>query len=171
VKAFVSLHTKEPKSQIDNEVSYEGYKRIEIDYFDNFALQPINLVFPEIPETQEASIKYIAIGSAGSGKGEIHKAVHSMPYIPLDKETRPQIILCDEITFPEGINPIARTIYELVYRKYIAAEDLHPALYEIVNIELQKVGMPVIPCIRSGASHMKSCFSSLSELGKMLGNA
>jgi hypothetical protein len=171
MKAYVSLHTSEPKSQLDHEVSYPGYKRQQVDYCEGFAREPLEVLFPETSESHQDAIKYIAIGTAEENEGLIHKVIHFMPYINLQAFERPKIVICDIIPFPEGLNPIAQVIYELVYRKYMTAEDMHPALYEVVNTELQRVGMPVIPCVRSGTSHMKSCFESLTELSEIFGNA
>ena len=152
--AYASLHTEKPTAQNEHEANYKGYHRVPVEYTEDFGNVPVTLQFPAIEETTEGEITHICIGTAEVGNGDALLVIHSMPYIKMEKTANrvPTISIINEPNFPEGINPIAEVAYRLWWQKKIKAEDLHPALYESINMELQRVAMPVIPVVRGAAA-------------------
>lgn len=185
MKAYVSMHTAAPQSQIDSEVIYNGYRRIAVDYGDDFGSNPVKVQFPIIEEDSPDKVIYAAVGAAEKGQGEIFMRVPIFPHIPLliqtERKTRefwlengiapenvdkmiedygytaPIICIANSnpIRLPENLNPIARVAHKLIYSGLMKAEELHPKLYEAINDALHNAGVPIIPVIRSGAANMQ----------------
>ena len=61
MQAFVSLHTEPPIAQLDHEVSYDGYRRLPVEFGEGFGDAPINLTFPLIERDSPDVVKYIAV--------------------------------------------------------------------------------------------------------------
>jgi hypothetical protein len=171
-QAYASLHTAEPGSQSDNEVSYKGYRRMAIQYHEHFGDEPTEILFPEIEEDAEGEIKYIAFGDNESGDGSVQLVVHSMPYIKLTKTVdgnAPRIIVTNisPDNLPANVNPIARVAHNLWVEGKLKPEELHPKLYEAINDALHNAGVPVIPVTRAGDANMVQTTGwGLEDLGK-----
>jgi hypothetical protein len=166
--AYASLHTKRPTSQSIHEVSYGGYKRIEVEFDEKFGNEPFSIVFPEIIESADDEITHICIGSSDTGNGKIFLIIETVPFIKITKGNSPRIIIMNEPYMPENLNPIAREAYRLWHHKELRVEDLHPKLYEAINDALHNAGLPVIPVTRAGAADIQikmSDIPSLSEWG------
>lgn len=179
MKAFASLHTAKPILQTDNEVAYEGYRRVEINFDENFGTVPLTIEFPEILVDQsEIKGSYILVGSLPEGNGEIGIVIEAKPHLPLIKGHRPRIAVTNIVAnkngeavgegLPVNVNQTTRVIHHLILAGEMKAEDLHPKLYEAVNDELSRCGCAVIPVTRSGTGTLVQVFGSLSELGDAL---
>jgi len=168
MKAFVSIHSFIPEVGDMHELSYEGYARQEIEYFEGFAQQPLDVLFSQNTMNETICVRYLIIHAES---GEILKGVEVVPNLMVLPTEIPKITITDIIPFPEGLHPIAAVAWELDYRKMMNPAELPPQLYEAINIELQRAGMPVIKCTRTGTAELKQCFKSLSELSDVLGNA
>lgn len=191
MKAFVSLHTAAPQGQIDNEVEYQGYKRMPVEFDDEFGEVVLNLTFPVIEEDSEDVVTYIGIGSAEHGQGEIFMRVPAIPNIPCraakERLTRefwasqgakeseiskcieehgyiaPRIAICNTnpVKLPDNLNPIARTAHKLVYAGLLDPLDLPPKLFEAINDALHNAGVPVLKIVREGAAKIDVKFSDI----------
>ena len=167
MKAFVSIHSFIPEVGNMHELAYEGYARQEIEYFEGFAQTPFEVSFP-VHLGEQIIIRYLIIHAEN---GEILKGVEVVPNLVVGYKEIPNITIMDVIPFPDDLHPIAKVAWELDYRKMMNPADLHPDLYNAINSELARVGMPAIKCVRSGTADLKSCFQNLSELSEILGNA
>lgn len=200
MKAFVSLHTAEPQGQIDHEVTYAGYRRLEVEYDGNMVGMALNLTFPIIQEDTDEVITHIAIGRAERGQGEVLMHIPSLPHIPIKAQkerltrqfwldngapetdinnlieqygyTAPKIAIdgTDIVQLPDNINPIARVAHQLVYAGLLRIDDLHPKLFEAINDALHNAGVPVFKVTRGGAAKMDVKMSQMPSL-QQWGNA
>lgn len=198
--AYVSLHTGAPHSQLDQEVFYAGYKRLPVEYGENFGTQPVTLTFPVIEQDSADVVTYIAVGACERGQGEIFMRVPALPNIKLLTEpnrlvpewwmqkgmTReqaeqavlahghvaPRICICnsDPVKLPDNVNPIARIAHQLVYAGLMKPDDLHPKLFEAINDALHNAGVPVLKVERSAAAKMDATLENL-RLSDVVGNA
>lgn len=192
MKAYVSLHTAEPDSQIDSEVYYPGYERTEVEYDEGFITRATNVFFPQVPEGFEGETAvYMAVGTAKKGQGGLLVKVPLLPYIPIKDQplrrtlkfwtdlggseaeahqaiqdhglTRPHVCIAGhEIKLPDNLNPIARRAFELVYSGLLKTSDIHPGLFEVINDALQEAGVPILTVTRSGTTHMKGDLRNLN---------
>lgn len=72
MKAYVSLHTDAPHDQLDHEVFYKGYSRVEFDYEEGcFSGRVLKIVFPEVLADSGHRATYAAVGARAEGQGEI----------------------------------------------------------------------------------------------------
>lgn len=168
--AYASLHTKRPTSQSMYEVSYNGYKRVEVEFHEKFGNEPFSIVFPEIIESTNDEITHICIGSSDTGNGKIFLIIETVPFIKITQGNSPRVIVMNEPYIPEHLNPIAREAYRLWHHGELKAEDLHPKLYEVINDALHNAGIPVIPVTRSGAADINIKLSDMPSLSNW-GNA
>lgn len=76
MKAYISLHTDWPRDQLDYEVSYEGYHRLEVDYDEErLKTDAIRAIFPVVTKVSDDTANYAAIGSASEGQDILHLVV------------------------------------------------------------------------------------------------
>lgn len=201
MKAYVSLHTESPIAQLDHEVSYVGYKRMPVDFEEGFGNQPVRMAFPTIMNDSEDVIKCVAVGPCENGQGEIFMRVPLMPYIPVKihperltesfwiqnganpdqaKELvkmhgyiTPNVCIgnTDPIVIPDTVHPIAKAAVNLVYAGLMDTDDLHPKLFESINDELAKCGVPILTVKRGSSFKMDQPISKMKSLTQMMGNA
>lgn len=196
MKAFVSLHTAAPDSQLDHEVSYEGYERVPVDFFDGFGDESLEITFPIIRADSDDVIHYIAVGACEEGQGEIFMRVPALPMelkqhperltrefwlkngaapTNVDKIIEdhgymaPRVVICNTapVKLPDNLNSIARVAHKLVYSGLMKAEDMHPKLFEAVNDALHNAGVPVLTVTRSSAANMEAKMSDLKSMQNM----
>lgn len=192
-QAYVSLHTGAPNYQIDQEVTYGGYKRQMVDFDEETLAVTVKVDFPVIAQETDENVTYIAIGACERGQGEIFMRVPILPHIALKRDPahlnatfwhergltedqitnalqhiqnmRPRIhIVNSAVILPAEIHPIARAAHQLVYAGLINTADLHPKLFEAVNNELERVGANVLRVVREGAASMNGKMSQLPSL-------
>ncbi|OWK47541.1 hypothetical protein [Fimbriiglobus ruber] len=194
VTAYVSLHTGSPESQLDQEVSYEGYSRLPVEFSDDFGNVKLDVFFPAVLKDSGQILTYIAIGAHERGQGEIFLRVSTLPMllnaappehrseqfwidngIPAQNAAEfvqthgsfcPHIVICntDPVVFPKDMNPIARTARKLFDAGMLDATVLPPKLYEAINDELQRVGVPIIPVTRTATATMTESISKMKSL-------
>lgn len=169
MKAYAALHLAEPKTQTSHEVSYEGYKRVEIDFENSFCATPILVKFPIPKFPTEYRASYITVGTTPEGDGELLMIVPLLPHLLIIPGPRFQVgIINNPAELPSDLHPIARAAFEAVAKGEMKGEDLHPAVYEQINNELAAHKLPVIPCVRGAAANIKinlSQMPSLRDLG------
>lgn len=141
------------------EANYPGYERVDIDYVDQYFLKPVGVKFPAITKGNVDGINHIAIISENGAF--LCTSRLDFPLSAKEGEAQAVILFC---VLPEDLNPIAKTAYQLVAMGEMKAEDLHPKLYESINDELHKWGIPVIPCVRAGAATMKAEIINMPSL-------
>lgn len=196
MKAFASLHTEFPNSQLESEVSYPGYHRVPVEFDGDIQNFSANLIFPTIEEDSADVVRCVAIGSAECSQGEIFMRIPILPHINIlalnDRRTeefwrqegipeeqiqscienygcaQPKIAVCNNepIFLPETLNPIARIAHDLVYAGMLNPADLPSKLYEAINDALHEVGVPVIKISRGGAAEFKIKMSDLPPLSE-----
>jgi len=72
MKAYVSLHTDRPQSQLDHEVTYKGYHRLEVEFNEQeLHTQCLRCTFPAVLEDSTESAAFAAVGLCEKGQGEI----------------------------------------------------------------------------------------------------
>jgi hypothetical protein len=178
MKAYASLHLCEPASQTDEEVAYEGYRRVPVDWHERFGEPAIKIEFPAIHQTTPGAATHLAVGTAEIGRGELLQVIALDPPRPLAKTEYaevagrkvpllPNVIVGNFLQLPAGLHPIAAVAYALVNYREADPATWHPALYEAINDELSRCGVPVIPVTRSGAFEMDVKLSQLN-LGSLL---
>lgn len=181
MKAYASLHFRKPESQNDAEVSYPGYHRIPVEWDESFGDPAVKIEFPVIQQDADGEATWWAIGTAEIGDGDLLQAAEFHPPRPLRKTQYlevagrviplvPSILIGNILQLPEGLHPIAAVAYALVNYKEMKAEDLHPALYEAINDELTRCGVPVIPVSREAKFEMNVKLSQLN-LSNLIGDA
>lgn len=165
MKAYAALHLAEPKTQSSHEVSYEGYKRIEIEFENTFCATPILVKFPIPKVATEYRASYITVGTAAEGDGQFLMCVQLIPQLRIVPGERFQVgIINNPAELPTDLHPIARAAFEAVAKGELKGEDLHPAIYEEINNELAVYKLPVIPCVRGGAANIKINLSQMPSL-------
>ncbi|WP_088254803.1 hypothetical protein [Fimbriiglobus ruber] len=194
VTAYVSLHTGRPDSQLDQEVSYEGYARLPVEFSDDFGNVKLDVFFPAVLKDSGQTLTYIAIGAHERGQGGLFMRVPTLPMrlaaAPPERRTEqfwidngipaqnaadyvqkhgsfcPHIVICntDPVVLPPDLHPIARTARKLFDAGMLDAAVLPPKLYEAVNDELQRAGVPVIPVTRTATATMTESISKMKSL-------
>lgn len=166
MKMFASLHTEMPGAQSHKEVHYAGYKRVEIDYDAQFGQQTVTLLFPEIQESIDGvRITHLCIGPNQEGAGHAHQVVELCPHIPIMAGFPPRVIVANiPEPLPDTIHPLASALWNQINEAKILAEDLDPTVFEALNDELQRVGVPILKITRSGAAKMSVKFSQMRSL-------
>jgi hypothetical protein len=197
MQAFVSLHTAAPHSQLDHEVSYAGYKRMPVDFDDEFGSKPLNVVFPFIQADSDDVLHYTAIGKFERGQGEIFMRIPTMPMELKDSPERrtrefwikqkapeaeidncireygytaPRVVICNTapVALPIDLHPIARAAHKLVFSGLMAESDLHPKLFEAINDELARAGVPILQVKREATATMNVKMSQMKSLREMM---
>lgn len=161
---FASLHTKQPVVQADAEISYAGYKRVPVQYFEDIGRQKsVTIEFPEIKETVEGlAFTHIAIGPEETGAGEVLRIIECIPNIKIVKGIAPKVVIANiPEPLPENLNPITAVVWHLVNAREMDPADLHPKLFEVINISLQEVGLPVLQVKRTSKYDFKVDMSQL----------
>lgn len=78
--------------------------------------------------------------------------------------TAPRVIFgnsdADKLHLPVDLNPIARTVHELVYSGLVSTGDLHPKIFEAVNAALKAAGVPILTVKRGAAAKMSTKLST-----------
>lgn len=195
MKAYVSLHTRKPESQMDAEVKYTGYERVEFDYDeDTFAREPVKILFPRIEDRKSKDVAtYMAIGPAEKGNGPLWLRAVLLPLGLKDEPERrttefwekngatpeqaeefvknhgynvPTVGCHDETPpLPDGLNPIVKLMYRLTHRGLVDAADFHPRLYEAMNDELTRHGVEVVKIVRQGSARMEQKIQNVNLKG------
>lgn len=181
MKAYCALHTARPTYQLENEVSYEGYRRIEIDFKDDMGREKLECIFPIIEADSADIVRYFSIGAHEKGQGQVFMVLavpemdllqrperlipafwiqngaspeQAAEFVKLYGYIAPTVIFCNDkpIDMPDDLNPIAKKARLLYDSGLMLAEELHPQLYEMINDALAAAGVPIIPCIRQAAA-------------------
>lgn len=163
---FASLHIKNPIRQTDGEISYAGYKRVPVVYHEKFGQQKLVIEFPEIQETIEGAVfNHIAIGPNEFGDGSIVRTIECSPHVDIIKGYKPKVIVANiPEPLPENLNPIAMVIWHLINEQIMKPEDLHPALFAVVNEAFSAVDMPIMKVIREGTATMNVKMHDMKSL-------
>ena len=146
--AFASIHTAKPKSQSDNEVCYQGYRRVpvELEIGDLY----IRVLFPEVEADTELLGTHIAIGAEAEGDGEIFLSLSMLPHIPL-KVMQPGKVPNVIIHYPDTLAKSARIAHQMVALGKLRTSEMEPKFFEQTNDHLQAHGIPILTVTR-GAS-------------------
>lgn len=191
-KAWASLHTARPTGgQLEHEVNYEGYARVEVDYDDDFAKgATVTLEWPIVEKSSLDVVHFIAIGAHEKGQGEVLLIIQREPALPLvdaPERRNPQwwfdnaplkgmtitMEQAEEMVKAAGYNaprielkcmpaaevvddlhPIAKAAWKLTNNGLLLTSEIHPKLFEAINDELQKHGMPILTVTRDAAAKM-----------------
>lgn len=109
MKAYVSLHTDFPRAQLDHEVSYEGYRRLEVD-FDEEMLKSraIQAIFPIVRKNSDQVATHVAIGAVEKGQGLLYLSSPILPHIVLNDypERRTDAFWLDHGATPEQVKSL-----------------------------------------------------------------
>lgn len=170
MKAFASLHTAKPSHSTDCEVSYAGYRRVEIDWNPNFGRRAVEVVFPEITEKSDQKACFIAVSAEESGPGGIMQLAELIPNILLSKPEIPESLkdhpqakqpYHPRICFanipeplPAGLHPIAAAAWHAINDRILDPASLPPKLFEELNNEFQTHGMEIMRVTREGKATM-----------------
>ena len=158
MKAFAALFT-EPNV----EVNYPGYARQEIDFVDKLFLKPIGITFPGSTEGPVSGVFYVVIFSE---TGEI--LCNSLLSNELKQEKDKQLLVILFCNLPEEISAETKAVFHAWIKQELKAEDIEVKLYERVNDELHKFGVPVIPVRRSGTAKMEIPLSKIPSFKTFL---
>lgn len=166
MKAYASLHTGAiaPTTQTENEVSYTGYQRAEVDFHDKIGNPPVKVLFPTPSGSGVEKITHMLIGESPTGDGAVGLVIKlSCPVEIIGGEEMSVKIIniaadsnggAMDVILPLSVHHIARCAYYLHMAGVLNPETLHPTLYEAINNELHKNGIEVIPVARGGAANM-----------------
>ena len=156
MKAFAALFENE-----NDEADYKGYQRVEFDYVDEMFLKPIGLTFPACEDESVAGLQIVAVYTKPSG-GERLCETMLAPSLSAKKGNKLCVILFCNL--PEALHPIARATFHAWIMQELKAEDIHPKVYEAVNDELSRLGVPVIPCVRGAKATWDVKMSNMPSL-------
>ena len=167
MKAWASLHTKNPASQSDGEVAYKGYSRVAVDWNADFGRRdPVIIRFERLVEDySDLAATHVTIGVNETGDGEIMQTVELIPNVPLKTSVQPAVVFANiPEPLPAGISITASIAWHLVNARELDPATLHPLLFEAINKELHEHGVPVIKVTRSATAAWNVKMSNLPSL-------
>jgi hypothetical protein len=165
-KAYASLHTSKPAHQGDAEVSYKGYVRVEMDWTPTLGrTAPVQIEFPGLDHDAVGAACFIAIGVEKEGPGGMLQLIELIPNIQLKEKIVPKVVFANiPEPLPVSLSRTAHMAWNLVNECVIDPADLHPKLFEAINIELALAGVPILKVTREGVAKMEIDISQMKSL-------